>query len=162
MVVLAPGKTIHRLLSFASIARLSAFVVPFCGLKSATAVAQRSADYSSVRNIFTSSRMRIERDGATNTITYHPPDGSHSATVVLMHGLGDSGDGLADLAEEWGKQLPHVKFILPTADQRPVTLNGGMRMNAWYVRRVLNRHSVVGLRCAVHSVCCQVRYCRPR
>lgn len=49
-----------------------------------------------------------------------------------MHGLGDSGDGLADLAEMWAKKLPHVKFVLPTADQRPVTLNGGMRMNAWY------------------------------
>lgn len=49
-----------------------------------------------------------------------------------MHGLGDSADGLADLAEEWAKQMPYVKFILPTAEQRPVTLNGGMRMNAWY------------------------------
>ena len=77
-------------------------------------------------------RMRIERDGTSNTITFHPTDGTHSGTVVLMHGLGDSGDGLADLAEMWAKKLPHVKFILPTAEQRPVTLNGGMRMNAWY------------------------------
>ena len=76
--------------------------------------------------------MRIERDGTTNTVTLHPQDGTHSATVVLMHGLGDSADGLADLAEMWAKQSPHIKFILPTAEQRRVTLNGGMPMNAWY------------------------------
>jgi predicted esterase len=49
-----------------------------------------------------------------------------------MHGLGDSADGLADLAEMWAQRLPYIKFILPTAGNRPVTLNGGMRMNAWY------------------------------
>lgn len=127
MVVLASGKAIKRILSISSVLRLSAYVVPLFG----TSVAQ-SFDQSFIRNFATSKRMRIERDGSTNTITYHPNDGSHSATVILMHGLGDSADGLADLAEEWGKQMPHVKFILPTADQRAVTLNGGMRMNAWY------------------------------
>jgi hypothetical protein len=76
-------------------------------------------------------RMRIERDSATNTVTFHPNDGAHSATVILMHGLGDSADGLSDLGESWSRQLPHVKFILPTAENRPVTLNGGMKMNAW-------------------------------
>lgn len=30
------------------------------------------------------------------------------------------------------QRLPHFKFILPHAPQRPVTLNMGMRMPAWY------------------------------
>lgn len=49
-----------------------------------------------------------------------------------MHGLGDSADGFADVAEMFSYQLPHVKFILPTALSSPVTLNGGMVMNSWY------------------------------
>lgn len=61
-----------------------------------------------------------------------PAFAKHSATVILMHGLGDSADGLEDLAKIWRSQLPHVKFILPTAPQRSVTLNMGSRMNAWY------------------------------
>jgi lysophospholipase II len=56
----------------------------------------------------------------------------HSATVILMHGLGDSAEGLEDLALMWRNQFPHIKFILPTAPTRPVTLNMGQRMNAWY------------------------------
>lgn len=75
--------------------------------------------------------MRTETD-STNTITLHPVDGKHSATIILMHGLGDSADGLSDLAETWGSSYPYIKFILPTAPEQPVTLNGGMRMNAWY------------------------------
>lgn len=76
--------------------------------------------------------MRVETDGNTGTVTYYPTEGKQSATVVLIHGLGDSGEGLSDVAATWSQTMPHVKFILPTADQRPVTLNGGMRMNAWY------------------------------
>ncbi|RYG62792.1 hypothetical protein EON64_17210, partial [archaeon] len=56
----------------------------------------------------------------------------HSASVILSHGLGDSGEGLEDLAVMWREHLPHIKFILPTAGQRAVTINMGQRMNAWY------------------------------
>jgi lysophospholipase-2 len=77
-------------------------------------------------------RMRVETDGNTGTVTHYPNDGQQSASVILMHGLGDSGEGLSDIAAEWGKLMPHIKFILPTADQRTVTLNGGVRMSAWY------------------------------
>jgi hypothetical protein len=129
-MVVAAGKTVRSILSLASVFHLSAYISPVHRAKFAFASAQ-SAVYNTVRS-YTSSRMRIERDGSTSTITYHPNEGSHSATVVLMHGLGDSADGLSDLAEQWGQQLPHVKFILPSAVPRAVTLNGGMRMNAWY------------------------------
>jgi lysophospholipase-2 len=74
---------------------------------------------------------RVDVDRSDNTITYSPISG-HSATIIFMHGLGDSADGISDIADSWSKQFPHIKFILPTATQRPVTLNGGMSMNAWY------------------------------
>ncbi len=73
---------------------------------------------------------RIENDGST--LILHPQEGYHSATCILMHGLGDSGEGWQDAAEQISRSLPFVKFILPTAHQIPVTLNGGMRMPAWY------------------------------
>jgi predicted esterase len=53
--------------------------------------------------------------------------------VIFMHGLGDTGSGWADIAKMFGPQLPHVRFILPTAPSRRVTLNMGMMMPAWFV-----------------------------
>lgn len=81
---------------------------------------------------YMASRARVVRDGATNTISVLPPDGQHSASVVFMHGLGDSAEGFADVAEMLAQKMPHVKFVLPTAPTNPVSLNGGMRMNSWY------------------------------
>ena len=75
---------------------------------------------------------RVERDGTSGLITIHPAIGKHSATVVFCHGLGDSGEGFCDVAENMSRAMPYCKFILPTANVRPVTLNGGMKMNAWY------------------------------
>ena len=30
--------------------------------------------------------MRVETDGQSNTITVHPEEGKHSASILLMHG----------------------------------------------------------------------------
>ena len=60
------------------------------------------------------------------------PLGKHSASFVLIHGLGDSAYGWLDVAEHLSTLHPHVKFILPTASEKPVTLNGGMEMPSWY------------------------------
>ncbi|KAI8851766.1 Phospholipase/carboxylesterase/thioesterase [Chytridium lagenaria] len=56
----------------------------------------------------------------------------HTATVIFLHGLGDSGHGWLPVAQELSLGLPHVKFILPHAPQIPITLNGGFRMPGWY------------------------------
>lgn len=50
-----------------------------------------------------------------------------------MHGLGDTAEGWIDVAAGLlARELPHVKFILPTAPVRPITLNGGYPMPGWY------------------------------
>lgn len=57
----------------------------------------------------------------------------HTATVIWLHGLGDSGNGFAPIVPEL--KLPTsstVRFIFPHAPEIPVTINGGMRMRAWY------------------------------
>jgi phospholipase/carboxylesterase len=54
-------------------------------------------------------------------------------TVLLLHGLGDSGDGWAPIvAELVRRDWPPVRFVFPHAPVRPVTINAGMSMRAWY------------------------------
>ncbi|KAH8661944.1 Phospholipase/carboxylesterase/thioesterase [Xylariales sp. PMI_506] len=62
------------------------------------------------------------------------PAKKHTATVIFLHGLGDTGYGWADAFENWRlrSKLDEVKFILPHAPQIPITCNGGMRMPGWY------------------------------
>jgi len=60
------------------------------------------------------------------------PKVKDTATVILMHGLGDTARGWEDAAHFISAKLSHVKFILPTAPVVPVTLNQGDRMPAWY------------------------------
>jgi len=54
----------------------------------------------------------------------------HTATVIFLHGLGDTGRGWA--SEMASLRLPHVKIICPTAPTMPVTLNAGYRMPSWF------------------------------
>ncbi|KAK3671501.1 hypothetical protein LTR78_008600 [Recurvomyces mirabilis] len=58
----------------------------------------------------------------------------HTSTVIVAHGLGDSGAGWMFLAEQWRMKdkFPETKFILPNAPQIPITINMGMRMPGWY------------------------------
>ena len=55
------------------------------------------------------------------------------AVVIWLHGLGDSGNGFAPIVPEL--KLPDslaVRFVFPHAPVRPVTINNGMQMRAWY------------------------------
>lgn len=53
-----------------------------------------------------------------------------SASVLWLHGLGADGHDFEPVVEILN--LPHIKFILPHAPYRPVTLNNGYEMRAWY------------------------------
>lgn len=78
-------------------------------------------------------RMSAYRDGST--IVIKPggqSEGDADSLVVIMHGLGDTSDGFADVAAMFSKQMPRTKFVLPTAPTQPVTLNGGYAMPSWY------------------------------
>lgn len=59
-------------------------------------------------------------------------EASQSALVIICHGLGDSAEGFVDVAEQLATVMPYCKFVLPTAASRPVTMNMGMAMPAWY------------------------------
>jgi lysophospholipase II len=75
--------------------------------------------------------MRLETTGSNCQIV-HPDDGEHSATIFLFHGLGDTSDGWISSAVEWHKTLPHIKFIVPSAEPMPITMNAGYRMPGWF------------------------------
>ena len=56
-----------------------------------------------------------------------------SATIIWMHGLGADGWDFVPIVREL--PLPEdlqLRFIFPNAPVRPVTINGGMEMRAWY------------------------------
>ena len=53
------------------------------------------------------------------------------ASLVWMHGLGADAEDFADLPELLGLG-PGVRCVLPRAPVRPVTLNGGVPMRAWF------------------------------
>ncbi|PYM92584.1 MAG: carboxylesterase [Candidatus Rokuibacteriota bacterium] len=55
------------------------------------------------------------------------------ASVVWMHGLGADGHDFVDIVPELELPAePGVRFVFPHAPMRPVTINGGHVMRAWY------------------------------
>ncbi|KAI7865202.1 Phospholipase/carboxylesterase/thioesterase [Mucor mucedo] len=66
----------------------------------------------------------------------------HTATVLWFHGLGDTGSGWSFLAEELSTLFPYVKWILPNAPVRPIALNGGYPMPAWFDLSGLDKFSL--------------------
>ena len=61
------------------------------------------------------------------------PAAPANAAVIWLHGLGADGGDFVPLVPQL--RLPaaiSARFIFPHAPLRPVTINGGMRMRAWY------------------------------
>ena len=54
-----------------------------------------------------------------------------AATVIWLHGLGADGHDFEPIVPELRLAKP-VRFVFPHAPIRPVTINQGMRMRAWY------------------------------
>ena len=59
------------------------------------------------------------------------PNPTHA--VIWLHGLGADGNDFAPIVPELvDKAWPPLRFVFPHAPVRAVTINGGMRMRAWY------------------------------
>ncbi len=54
-----------------------------------------------------------------------------AAAVIWLHGLGADGHDFEPVVPELKLPKP-VRFVFPHAPLRPVTINQGMRMRAWY------------------------------
>ena len=58
---------------------------------------------------------------------------SPGASIIWMHGLGADGHDFVDVVPELGLPArPGVRFVFPHAPMRPVTINGGYVIRAWY------------------------------
>jgi len=52
-------------------------------------------------------------------------------SIIWLHGLGADGQDFVPVADELNLPVA-VRYIFPHAPQRPVTINGGFVMRAWY------------------------------
>ncbi|TDO96017.1 alpha/beta hydrolase [Marinomonas balearica] len=52
--------------------------------------------------------------------------------VIWLHGLGADGNDFKGVVPSLGLDNASVRFVFPHAPIRPVTINGGMEMRAWY------------------------------
>src|SRR5690606_21197357 len=54
-------------------------------------------------------------------------------SVLWLHGLGADGNDFVPIVPELVRRdWPPMRFVFPHAPVRPVTINNGMRMRAWY------------------------------
>lgn len=58
------------------------------------------------------------------------PKPSHS--VIWLHGLGADGNDFVPVVKEMKLPPLGIRFVFPHAPLRPVTINGGFVMRAWY------------------------------
>lgn len=76
--------------------------------------------------------MPHQRSETEQGVTLEPASAARAA-VIWLHGLGADGNDFVPIVPEL--KLPDemaVRFVFPHAEVRPVTLNGGMAMRAWY------------------------------
>jgi phospholipase/carboxylesterase len=55
-----------------------------------------------------------------------------AASIIWLHGLGADGNDFAPIVPELELPEAAIRFVFPHAPVQPVTINGGMRMRAWY------------------------------
>ncbi len=65
-----------------------------------------------------------------------------NAAIIWLHGLGADGHDFEPIVPELAPAGERAwRFIFPNAPVRPVTINGGMQMRAWYDIKGLDRNS---------------------
>jgi phospholipase/carboxylesterase len=61
------------------------------------------------------------------------PSAQPVASIVVLHGLGADGSDFVPIAQAMDlSAIGPVRFVFPSAPVRPVTINGGYEMRAWY------------------------------
>ena len=68
-------------------------------------------------------------------------------SVIWLHGLGADGHDFAPIVPEL--HIPNTRFIFPHAPHRPITMNNGYEMRAWYDLfglKLQNQQDEAGLR----------------
>lgn len=73
--------------------------------------------------------------------------------LIWLHGLGADGNDFAPIVPELvDRSWPSLRFVFPHAPTRPITINGGMSMRAWYDisgLEIAQRQDEVGIRASI-------------
>jgi phospholipase/carboxylesterase len=73
--------------------------------------------------------------------------------VIWLHGLGADGNDFAPIVPELvDRSWPPLRFVFPHAPVRPITINGGMAMRAWYDisgLEIAQRQDEAGMRASI-------------
>ena len=81
---------------------------------------------------------------------------SPTCSIIWMHGLGADGHDFVDIVPELGLPArPGIRFVFPHAPMRPVTINAGYVMRAWYDIREdggTRREDPAGVRASQKSI----------
>jgi phospholipase/carboxylesterase len=88
--------------------------------------------------------MRYRQSETAEAVTLTPAT-APTAVVIWLHGLGADGFDFVPLVPEL--RLPDslaVRFVFPHAPVRPVTVNNGHAMRAWYDIKVLSSSALAG------------------
>jgi phospholipase/carboxylesterase len=77
-------------------------------------------------------------------------------SIVWLHGLGADGHDFEPVVPQLVRpDWPALRFVFPHAPVRPVTLNGGMRMRAWYDisgTELANKQDETGIRASMQQI----------
>jgi phospholipase/carboxylesterase len=73
--------------------------------------------------------------------------------LIWLHGLGADGNDFAPIVPELVERTwPPLRFVFPHAPVRPITINGGMAMRAWYDisgLEIAQRQDEAGIRASI-------------
>ena len=73
--------------------------------------------------------------------------------VIWLHGLGADGHDFEPIVPELvDRAWPALRFVFPNAPVRPITINGGMSMRAWYDisgMEIARRQDEAGIRSSI-------------
>ena len=76
--------------------------------------------------------------------------------VIWLHGLGADGNDFAPIVPQLvDRAWPPLRFVFPHAPVRPVTINNGMAMRAWYDIRgvaIADRQDEGGIRASIGAL----------
>ena len=74
------------------------------------------------------------------------PTAEHRYSIIWLHGLGADGHDFETIIPELRLNAEaHIHFIFPDAPFRPITINGGMTMRAWFDILELSRNLKVDI-----------------
>jgi phospholipase/carboxylesterase len=86
----------------------------------------------------------------------HETAANPACTIIWLHGLGADGNDFAPIVPQLvDAAWPALRFVFPHAPVRPVTINNGMSMRAWYDISgfdLTSRQDEAGVRASISEV----------